>query len=88
MTSDDTSIEGRLKSYIESVKDTPLDLELDELAGKHLINDLAMDSLDIINMLFRIEETEGVDISEADMESHSLFEFSRLAAHLRQKRGS
>lgn len=85
MTSDDTTIEARLKSYIESVKDTELDLDLDELIGKHLINDLAMDSLDIINMLFRIEESEGVDISEADMESHSLFEFARLADHIRQR---
>ena len=87
MTSDDAPLEARLKSYIEAVKDTRLDLDLDQLAGSHLINDLAMDSLDIINFLFRIEESEGVDISEADMESESLYEFSRLAAHVRAARG-
>ncbi len=87
MTSDTLPLEARLKSYIESVKDTRLDLDLEQLAASHLINDLAMDSLDIINLLFRIEESEGVDISEADMETHSLYEFSRLADHVRGARG-
>ena len=87
-TTDETSIESRLKGYIESVRNTRLDMELEDLAGKHLINDLAMDSLDIINMLFRIEEGEGLDISEADMESHALYEFARLADYIRQQRGA
>ena len=66
MTNEDVSIESRLKDYIESVKDKPLEHGVEELSSKHLINDLGMDSLDIINMLFQIEENEKVDISEED----------------------
>ena len=86
MTSDNDSIESRLKGYIETVKGRELGIELDELSGKHLINDLALDSLDIINVLFQIEENEKIDITEADMESHSLFDFASLANHIRQKK--
>lgn len=80
----DETIESRLKAYIEAAKNSPLELEPDELHGKHLINDLAMDSLDIINMLFQIEENEGLDISEEEMESESLFEFDRLADYVEE----
>ena len=86
MTSEN-SIESRLKGYIETVKGAPLDIDLAELPSKHLINDLGMDSLDIINMLFQIEENEQIDITEADMESHSLFDFQSLAAHVQSKKG-
>ncbi len=85
MTND--SIESRLKGYIETVKGRELEFSADELSGKHLINDLALDSLDIINVLFQIEENEKVDITEADMESHSLFDFQSLAKHIAEKKG-
>lgn len=81
----DESIESRLKRYIEEARNGEIGFEADELRGKHLINDLAMDSLDIINMLFQIEENEGVDISEEEMESESLFEFSRLADYVEEQ---
>ncbi len=83
----DESIESRLKRYIEEAKNAEIGFAADELRGKHLINDLAMDSLDIINMLFQIEENEGVDISEEDMERESLFEFSQLADHVLERSG-
>jgi acyl carrier protein len=86
MTSDNDSIESRLKGYIETVKGRALDFDLSQLPSKHLINDLALDSLDIINVLFQIEENEKVDITEADMESHSLFDFESLANHIREKK--
>ncbi len=85
MTND--SIESRLKGYIETVKGRELEFSADELSSKHLINDLALDSLDIINVLFQIEENEKVDITEADMESHSLFDFKSLANHIAEKKG-
>ena len=85
MTND--SIESRLKGYIETVKGRELEFGVDDLGDKHLINDLALDSLDIINVLFQIEENEKIDITEADMESHSLFDFKSLANHIQQKKG-
>ena len=54
------------------------------MIGKHLINDLSMDSLDIMNLLFQIEENEGVEISEADVEANALYSFGKLADHIRQ----
>lgn len=85
MANEDSALEGRLKSYIESVQDRKLDFEIAELSEKHLINDLAMDSLDIMNFLFQIQENENVEISEAEMESHSLFKVSNLAEFVRQR---
>ena len=58
MPTDDLAVEGRLKGYIESVRGTQLEHEPADLVGKHLVNDLSMDSLDIMNLLFQIEENE------------------------------
>lgn len=89
MSTDDLAVEGRLKSYIESVRDTQLEGEPSELVDKHLVRDLAMDSLDIMNLLFQIEENEKVEITEADLEAHALYRFGKLAAHIRkQKEGA
>ena len=85
MSSEENALESRLKSYIESVRDKKLELEVAELSDKHLINDLAMDSLDIMNLLFEIQEKEKVEVSEADMESGSLYRFNKLADHIRQR---
>ena len=83
--SGETTIESRLKGYIESVRGSELKVEVSDLAKKHLINDLGMDSLDIMNFLFQIEENEKVQISEADLESQALFTFGNLADHVRKK---
>lgn len=85
MSSEDNAIESRLKGYIETVQDRKLDIEVSELTKKHLINDLALDSLDIMNLLFQIEENEKVEITEADMESESLYDFAKLAGYIKEK---
>ena len=85
MSTEDTALESRLKGYIESVRGSELKIEVGDLPKKHLINDLGMDSLDIMNFLFQIEENEKVQISEADMESESLFQFGNLAGFVRRK---
>jgi len=82
---EDTALESRLKGYIESVRGNELKIDVGDLPKKHLINDLGMDSLDIMNFLFQIEENEKVQISEADMESQALFQFGNLAKFVRQK---
>jgi acyl carrier protein len=83
--SEDTALESRLKGYIESVRGNELKIDVGDLPKKHLINDLGMDSLDIMNFLFQIEENEKVQISEADMESLALFKFGNLAAFVRKQ---
>ena len=62
MISDQKSIEERLKGYIESAKNIRLDIEVGDLAGKHLIYDLDMDSLDIMNILLgpASHDTHGI----------------------------
>lgn len=87
MASEELALEGRLKEYIESIKDTQVPHEPSELGDKHLVKDLAMDSLDIMNLLFRIEEQEKVEITEADLEAHALYRFGSLADYIKQKSG-
>ena len=87
MPTDELALETRLKGYIESIRDTELKHGASELADKHLVKDLAMDSLDVMNLLFRIEEKENVEITEADMEAHALYKFGKLADFIRQKIG-
>ena len=81
----EAEIADRLKGYIEAVQDRKLDFDAAQLTGKHLINDLAMDSLDIMNFLYQVEENEKVEISEAEMESESLYDFAKLVNHIRAK---
>jgi len=84
MSAEELSVENRLKTYIETVRSKQLEHEADQLVGKHLVRDLAMDSLDIMNLLFQIEEKESVEITEADMEANALSTFGKLADHIRQ----
>ena len=82
MTYDEGTLEGRLKTYIESIR--KLKIEATDLADKHLVHDFAMDSIDIVNLLYKIEQQEGLEITEADLEAHSLYRFGKLADHIRQ----
>lgn len=85
MATDEPALESRLKGYIESIKDNAIPHEDSEMGDKHLVKDLAMDSLDIMNLLFKIEEQEKVEITEADLEAHALYRFGSLADYIKQK---
>ena len=84
MSDNDLSIEERLKGHIEFVKRKPLEIDLAQLKTKHLVNDLAMDSLDMMNLLLQIDEEESVEITEADLEASNLFRFENLANFIRE----
>ena len=51
-------------------------------ATLHLRDDLAMDSLDLINFLFRIEEDHGVGIAGKEIEEKNLLILGNLVGHV------
>lgn len=55
------------------------------VASRDLIKDEGMDSLDLINLLFRIEEEVGVKIPEPDIDAHNLTVVGNLADYLAAK---
>lgn len=68
-------MEGKIKSIIEEV----LSLKLDQISDliKHKV-----DSLDFINILFRLESELGIEISNEEIESNHLFEMSNFIKYL------
>lgn len=57
-----------------------------EMAAIHIGDDLEMDSLDLINFLFRIEEKYRVKITGGDIEAKDLLVLGNLADYVAQKR--
>jgi acyl carrier protein len=51
----------------------------------HIREDLAMDSLDIINFLFRIEEDHGVTVTGQDLGEQNLFILGNLVDYVLTK---
>ena len=56
-------------------------------AGKHLKEDIGLDSLDIISLLFEAERHFDISIPEEDIDAHDLFHVDKLTAYIAQKRG-
>lgn len=53
-----------------------------DLLKSSLIDDLEMDSLDFINLMFRIEEKYGLSIPEEDIDKHELIRFGSLLEYV------
>lgn len=74
-----TEIAEFLKQAILEITPKMPDVAVAELAGKSIVDDLKLDSLDFINLLFRIEEQFGVKIPEPAIDEHDLYVFGNLA---------
>ena len=49
------------------------------------IQDIGMDSLDIVNLLFAVQEKFGVEIPDEDMEEKGLQELDRMARYIQER---
>lgn len=56
-----------------------------DLAGKNLIKDVKLDSLDFINLLFRLEEIYAIKVPEPDIDTHDLAVTAKLAAYIAER---
>ncbi len=88
MSNDVDALYARLKHYIETSQKKTLDIDLADLPDKHLISDLEMDSLDMANFLFQVEEKEGVLIDESDLEARELYRLGKLVDYIQKQNAS
>ncbi len=52
------------------------------LAERHMSDDLGLDSLDLINLLFKVEAERGVKVPEPDIDEKNLYIVGNLADYL------
>ncbi len=57
-------------------------------AALNLSDDLAFDSLDLIDFIFQIEEKYGVDISAEELKEKGLLVIGNLAAYVESNTGA
>jgi acyl carrier protein len=80
------AIRAFLKNAVLEVKpdaataEDPADFE-----AQHLIEDLGLDSLDVINLLFSLEEEFGVKIPEPDIDAHDLYRVGALTGYVSER---
>lgn len=55
-------------------------------SAANLFDDLGLDSLDVINLLFQLEEKHGVKISAEDMKERDLMVVGNMAAFIAEKK--
>jgi acyl carrier protein len=80
------SVRAFVRASILDVKpDAVLPEEDDSLDALHLLEDVALDSLDLINLLFSLEEEYEVKIPEPEIEEHKLLLCGNLVAHVASK---
>jgi len=81
-SSEKTNILKHLQEILASVKDG----FSKELTAEDDIRELDLDSLDIINFLFSIEESYGFSLSFEEVEEKNLFTMGSLAEHINSSR--
>ena len=59
--------------------------ENDDLLSKNLTTDLGLDSLDVINMLFQVEEKYDLKIPEDDIDKFDLLLVENLVKYLSER---
>lgn len=57
----------------------------DAFAGKHLGEELGLDSLDVLKFVLLVEERFGCKLPDEDIDQHELLKLDRLAAYLSER---
>ncbi len=77
-----------IRGIVEESKPGVVPSQADTFARAHLTEDVGFDSLDLINLLFRLEEEFGVKVPEADIEAENLLIAGGLADYVAGRAGS
>ena len=56
-----------------------------EIRGKHLSQDLGLDSLDVIKFVLLVEEKFGLKLADEDIDGRELLKVDNLAAYLAER---
>ena len=72
-------------SLLAKVSENSLTVSSSEIRGKSLTIDLNLDSLDVINLVFLVEERFAIKMAEDDLDSLGLMEVDNLVKYLYEK---
>ncbi len=74
-----------IRSIYTEITDRKIEGSEDEAFQRDLIRDEGLDSLDLINMLFRIEEEFGTKVPEPDIDNFDLTNIGNLVAYILER---
>jgi len=72
----------RIAQLLHEVDDKLQPVTASELQGKHLTQDLGLDSLDVIKFVLLVEEKFGLKLGDEEIDSKELLKVDNLAEHL------
>ena len=72
----------RIAQLLHEVDEKLQPVTASEIRGKHLTQDLGLDSLDVIKFVLLVEEKFGVKLADEEIDSKELLKVDKLAQHL------
>ena len=72
----------KLAELLHEVDDKLESMSAREIQGKHLTQDLGLDSLDVIKFVLLVEERFGCKIADEEIDARGLLKVDNLAAYL------
>ena len=76
----------RLGAFVSELKPAVALGGPSEMAALNMTEGAGLDSLDVINLLFRVEEEYGVKVPDEDIDAHELLVFGKLAAYVAERK--
>ena len=76
---------GRIAELLHEVDEKLGRVTTGEIRGKHLTQDLGLDSLDVIKFVLLVEERFGVKLEDAEIDGRELLRIDNLARYLAER---
>lgn len=78
---------AKIADLLHEVDDKLQPVTADEVKGKHLTQDLGLDSLDVIKFVLLVEEKFGVKLADEEIDRRELLKVDNLACYLAEQSG-
>lgn len=82
-----TATYQKIAAQLHEVDDKLHALTPEAIQGKHLTQDLGLDSLDVIKFVLLVEEGFGVKIADEEIDAKELLKVDNLAAYVAERAG-
>lgn len=74
-----------IRKMLSDITSKDISVPDNELENTHIMEDMNLDSLDVINFLFRMEEKTSVKIPEEDIDTENLMIVGNLVSYLKKR---
>jgi len=79
---------GRIAELLHEVDEKLARVTPAEIRGKHVTQDLGLDSLDVIKFVLLVEEKFGLKLEDAEIDGRELLKVDNLARYLAERGAS